>query len=148
MIIAFLMKNFGFIELNDGSCFKSLQVVFGRESLSNYEEIARQNVGAALIIKGKLLLTPEAKQPFDTIGNNLNVRCRQREIIHQPVIDARAENQNAKSRDQHHDKDKCVEDGKRPHADISARFLDGIRRRQSQHNRINSGRRRPQRCDS
>ena len=59
------MKNFGFIELNDGSCFKSLQVVFARESLSNYDEIARQNVGAALIVKGQLVLTPEAKQPFE-----------------------------------------------------------------------------------
>ena len=35
------MKNFGFIELNDGSCFKSLQVVFARETLSNYDEIAK-----------------------------------------------------------------------------------------------------------
>ena len=41
------MKNFGFIELNDGSCFKSLQVVFERETLVNYEQIAKQNVGAA-----------------------------------------------------------------------------------------------------
>ena len=51
------MKNFGFIELNDGSCFKSLQVVFARESLANYDEIARQNVGAALIVRGRLVLT-------------------------------------------------------------------------------------------
>ena len=59
------MKNFGFIELNDGSCFKSLQVVFERGSLANYDEIARQNVGAALIVRGTLVLTPEAKQPFE-----------------------------------------------------------------------------------
>ena len=59
------MKNFGFIELNDGSCFKSLQVVFERGSLNNYDEIARQNVGAALIVRGTLVLTPEAKQPFE-----------------------------------------------------------------------------------
>ncbi|MBR1457302.1 MAG: asparagine--tRNA ligase, partial [Oscillospiraceae bacterium] len=59
------MKNFGFIELNDGSCFKSLQVVFERASLENYEEIARQNVGAALIVRGTLVLTPQAKQPFE-----------------------------------------------------------------------------------
>ena len=52
------MKNFGFIELNDGSCFKSLQVVFEREKLSNYDEIAHQNVGAALIVHGTLVLTP------------------------------------------------------------------------------------------
>ena len=59
------MKNFGFVELNDGSCFKSLQVVFERDSLPNYEEIAKQNVGAALIVQGTLVLTPEAKQPFE-----------------------------------------------------------------------------------
>ena len=52
------MKNFGFIELNDGSCFKSLQVVFERGGLNNYDEIAHQNVGAALIVRGTLVLTP------------------------------------------------------------------------------------------
>ena len=67
------MKNFGFIELNDGSCFKSLQVVFERESLSNYEEIARQNVGAALIVRGTLVLTPEAKQPFELKAGEITV---------------------------------------------------------------------------
>ena len=45
-------KAFGFIDLNDGSCFKSVQVVFEREKIENYDEIARQNVGAALIVKG------------------------------------------------------------------------------------------------
>ena len=59
------MKNFGFIELNDGSCFKSLQVVLERDKLSNYDELAHQNVGAAFIAKGELVLTPEAKQPFE-----------------------------------------------------------------------------------
>ncbi|MDO4353603.1 MAG: asparagine--tRNA ligase, partial [Clostridia bacterium] len=59
------MKNFGFIELNDGSCFKSLQIVLEREKLSNYDEIARQNVGAAFIAHGRLVLTPDAKQPFE-----------------------------------------------------------------------------------
>ena len=39
------MKTFGFIELNDGSCFKNLQVVFADDSLENYKEIAKQNVG-------------------------------------------------------------------------------------------------------
>ena len=59
------MKNFGFIELNDGSCFKSLQIVLEREKLANYDELARQNVGAAFIARGELVLTPEAKQPFE-----------------------------------------------------------------------------------
>ena len=67
------MKNFGFIELNDGSCFKSLQVVFARESLENYDEIARQNVGAALIVQGTLVLTPEAKQPFELKAESIRV---------------------------------------------------------------------------
>ena len=43
------MKTFGFIELNDGSCFKHHQVVMEAATLSNYKEIAGQNVGAALI---------------------------------------------------------------------------------------------------
>lgn len=55
----------GFIELNDGSYFKNLQIVFENDILSNYKEIAKQNVGASLIIKGRLVLTPEAKQPFE-----------------------------------------------------------------------------------
>ena len=67
------MKNFGFIELNDGSCFKSLQVVFERESLENYEEIAHQNVGAALSVRGTLVLTPEAKQPCELRAKSIAV---------------------------------------------------------------------------
>ena len=67
------MKNFGFIELNDGSCFKSLQVVLERATLENYEEIARQNVGAALIVKGTLVLTPNAQQPFELKATEITV---------------------------------------------------------------------------
>jgi len=58
------MKNFGFIELSDGSCFKTLQVVMDT-GLNNYNEVASQNVGAALIVSGKLVVTPDAKQPFE-----------------------------------------------------------------------------------
>ena len=67
------MKNFGFIELNDGSTVKSLQVVMEREKLSNYDEIAKQNVGAAFIVKGVLVLTPEAKQPFELKATEIAV---------------------------------------------------------------------------
>ena len=67
------MKNFGFIELNDGSNFKPLQVVFERGSLENYDEIAKQNVGAALIVHGTLVLTPEAKQPFELKADVITV---------------------------------------------------------------------------
>ena len=59
------LKGFGFIELNDGSCFKNLQVVMEAESLANYKDIAAQNVGAALVITGTVVLTPEAKQPLE-----------------------------------------------------------------------------------
>ncbi len=59
------MKNFGFVELNDGSCFKNLQVVMERENLQNYGDIAAQNVGAALTVTGTVTLTPEAKQPLE-----------------------------------------------------------------------------------
>ena len=67
------MKNFGFIELNDGSIFQSLQVVFERGSLDNYDEIAHQNVGAALIVTGTLVLTPGAKQPFELKAREIAV---------------------------------------------------------------------------
>ena len=67
------MKNFGFIELNDGSCFKNLQVVFAAENIENYQEIARQNVGAALIVKGRVELTPEAKQPFELKAERVEI---------------------------------------------------------------------------
>ena len=66
-------KNFGFIELNDGSFFKNIQIVFEADKLSNYEEIAKQNVGAALIVKGLLVETPEAKQPFEIKATEIEV---------------------------------------------------------------------------
>lgn len=58
------MKNLGFLPLNDGSCFKCLQVILDK-TLPNYAEAAGQNVGAAFIVVGKLVLTPKAKQPFE-----------------------------------------------------------------------------------
>ena len=67
------MKTFGFIELNDGSCFTNLQVVMDANVLSNYKEIASQNVGAALIVKGTLVLTPEAKQPLEVKAQSIEV---------------------------------------------------------------------------
>ena len=66
-------KAFGFIDLNDGSYFKSVQVVFERDIIDNYDEIAGQNVGAALIVTGILTLTPEAKQPFELKATKIEV---------------------------------------------------------------------------
>ena len=67
------LKGFGFIELNDGSCFKNLQVVMESASLENYKEIASQNVGAALIVTGRVVLTPEAKQPLELKAETIAV---------------------------------------------------------------------------
>lgn len=58
-------KSLGFMEINDGSCFKGLQVVLTEENLSNFKEIVKLNVGAAVVVTGKLIKTPEAKQPFE-----------------------------------------------------------------------------------
>ena len=57
--------NLGFIDLNDGSSFKGVQVVFEEGKIDNFKEIASQNVGVALQVTGTLLATPEAKQPFE-----------------------------------------------------------------------------------
>ena len=67
------MKTFGFIELNDGSCFKNLQVVMEAGMLANYKDIAAQNVGAALIVTGTVVLTPEAKQPLELKAASIEV---------------------------------------------------------------------------
>ena len=64
---------FGFIELNDGSYFSNLQVVFEEQFLDNYKEIAKQNVGASLVVVGTLVLTPEAKQPFEVKATKVEI---------------------------------------------------------------------------
>lgn len=67
------LKTFGFIELNDGSCFKNLQVVFTTDKVDNFKEIANQNVGAALEVVGTIVLTPEAKQPLEIQAKTIRV---------------------------------------------------------------------------
>ena len=67
------MKNFGFVTLNDGSCFRDLQIVMNRDTLANYDEIAHQNVSAALVATGTLKLTPEAQQPFELTAETIRV---------------------------------------------------------------------------
>lgn len=64
---------FGFIELNDGSYFSNLQIVFEDSILNNYKEIAAQNIGCSLIINGTLVLTPEAKQPFELKADSIEI---------------------------------------------------------------------------
>ena len=65
-------KSFGFIELNDGSFFKPVQVVFD-EKLANFSQVAKLNVGAALCVKGILTLTPDARQPFELTAREIAV---------------------------------------------------------------------------
>ena len=56
-------KAFGFLVMSDGSCFQTLQIVY-LDTMENFKEISKLNVGAAVIVKGTLVATPEAKQPF------------------------------------------------------------------------------------
>lgn len=65
-------KTFGFIELNDGTFFKSLQIVF-EEHLENFKEIAKLGVGSAIIVTGELVLTPNQKQPFELKATKIEV---------------------------------------------------------------------------
>ncbi len=67
------MKNFGFVTLNDGSCFADLQVVMNRETLANYDEISHLSGYAALVCTGTLKLTPEAQQPFELTAETITV---------------------------------------------------------------------------
>ena len=64
---------FGFIELNDGSCFSNMQVVFESDRLSNYKEIAKLNIPASVIATGEVVLTPGAKQPFELKAESIEV---------------------------------------------------------------------------
>ncbi len=64
-------KALGFIELNDGSCFKNLQIVFEDSKINNFKDVTKFNVGAAIIVNGDIILTPEAKQPFEIHANSI-----------------------------------------------------------------------------
>ncbi len=66
-------KAFGFIDLNDGSCFKGVQIVFDANVLSNFEEVSKLNTGSSIVCKGKLVLTPEAKQPFEIQATSIEI---------------------------------------------------------------------------
>ncbi|MCH5274669.1 MAG: asparagine--tRNA ligase [Lachnospiraceae bacterium] len=57
-------KTFGFLVVNDGTYFETLQVVYS-DKLSNFEEVTKLNVGSAIIVRGTIVATPEAKQPFE-----------------------------------------------------------------------------------
>ncbi len=65
-------KTFGFLVISDGSCFGTLQVVYG-DGIESFSEITKLNVGTAVIVRGRLIATPEAKQPFEIQAKKLSV---------------------------------------------------------------------------
>ena len=65
-------KNFGFIEINDGSFFKNIQIVFN-DSLSNFEEVRKLTIASSIIVEGKVVKTENAKQPFEIQATKVEV---------------------------------------------------------------------------
>lgn len=65
-------KTFGFIELNDGSFFKNLQIVFN-DTLDNFKEISKLTISSSIIVTGKLIITENAKQPFEVQANKIEI---------------------------------------------------------------------------
>lgn len=68
-------NKFGFVELNDGSFFKSVQIVYEAEFLDNFEEIAKAPIAAALNVTGRFVLTPDAKQPFEIKAGSIEIEA-------------------------------------------------------------------------
>lgn len=68
-------NKFGFIELNDGSCFKSVQVVYEEDTISNFGEISKVAIASGLTVTGTLVLTPEAKQPFEVKASKILIEA-------------------------------------------------------------------------
>src|SRR5690554_6944904 len=68
-------KAFGFIEVNDGTFFKNIQVVF-EESLENFDKIGKLPISTSINVEGKLVLTPDAKQPFEIKATSIVVEGR------------------------------------------------------------------------
>jgi len=66
-------KSIGFIELNDGSCFKNLQIVFEDNQVNNFVEVSKLNVSSSLNITGVVVLTPEAKQPLEIHAREIEI---------------------------------------------------------------------------
>ena len=67
-------KTFGFIVLHDGSFFETLQVVY-HDTMENFQAISKLNVGAAIVVKGTLVATPQAKQPFEIQATDSAADC-------------------------------------------------------------------------
>ena len=68
-------NKFGFIDLNDGTYFKSVQVVYEEEFLGNFDAVSKLPLSTALRVKGQLVLTPEGKQPFEIKAREISVEA-------------------------------------------------------------------------
>ena len=66
-------KSFGFLDLNDGTSFKGVQVVFDADKIANFDVVSKLNTGSSVECEGKLILTPEARQPFEIQAIAVNV---------------------------------------------------------------------------
>ncbi len=67
------LKTFGFIDLNDGTSFKGLQVVLNSDQIANYADVCHLNTGSSIVCEGTLKLTPEAKQPFEFVADKVEI---------------------------------------------------------------------------
>ena len=66
-------NKFGFLEVNDGTFFKSVQVVYETDKIDNFDIIAKSPIATALQIEGTLILTPDAKQPFEIKAERIEI---------------------------------------------------------------------------
>ena len=69
------VKNFGFIDLNDGTSFKGTQIVFDANIVKNYDAIAKLNAGSSIIAKGTIAVTPTNKQPYEIKASSIEIIC-------------------------------------------------------------------------
>ena len=67
-------KSFGFIEINDGSTFSNIQIVFD-DTLDNFNEIKKLNIGSGITVEGKLIITPDMKQAFEIKANKIVIEA-------------------------------------------------------------------------
>lgn len=63
----------GFISMNDGTCFESIQIVYKKDKISNSEEISQARVWSSIKVKGEVLLTPQAQQPFEIVAEEIEL---------------------------------------------------------------------------
>lgn len=68
-------KSFGFLDLNDGTSFKGVQVVFDADKIENFDVVSKLNTGSSVEVEGTLILTPEARQPFEIQASKVNILC-------------------------------------------------------------------------